>query len=180
MARYESGDLVTFYFVVKDDKEEGVKMIKGWTHKKVLAEYYMEFHKCPSYSLKKVTKTIDEIREITEENPDDEIKVANLLTRKREGKRAGKDVETIQIPATETELRFVASECNTLVAGLVGYSYLNASVPFLKKKYQKALSTLLLPSLIMAACHNQRDKYVQQIELDELMILFKAFPSDFG
>lgn len=180
MAKYESGDIATYYFIVKDDKEEDLKFIRAWTDKKLLAEYYMEFHNCPSYSLKKITKTIDEIQEITEENTEDQIKIANVITRKREGKRAGKDIETIQIPVTETELRFIASECNTMAAGLVGYSYLNASVPFLKKKYQKALATLLLPSLIMASCHNQRDKYVQQIELDELMILFKGFPHDFG
>lgn len=181
MAKYEEGDLVTYYFVVKDDHQNDMKIIKGWTDSKVLAETYIKLHNCPHYHLKKVTKTIEEIRRITEENHNDEIVPASVITRKRKKKgKHDQDFERITIVATQTEMDVMGSEYHTFMSGHVDYGYLNQVLPYLKKKYQSALNCFFLPSVIKKTCANHEDKKIQFIELDQLMILVKAFPDDFG
>ena len=57
MLRYEPGDIATFYFIIKEDGNN--KEIKAWSDKKQLVEFYMDFHKCPKFRLKKITKPIE-------------------------------------------------------------------------------------------------------------------------
>jgi len=176
MAKYEPGDIATYYFVILED-EHG-KRIQGWTDRKSLAEFYMKFHNCSNYRLKKVTKTIEEIRGITEENCHDEIILANIITRDRNKK--GSEIKHIVVPTTETEIRFVNEECDTFFSGKVNYAYLDGATQFLKNKYQRALERLFLPLIISKAVYNRSDPYREGIELDQLMVLFRSFPTNFG
>jgi hypothetical protein len=177
MLAYDPGDSATFYFVVRDN-EDGTRKVRGWTDRKQLAEFYMEFHKCPRYSLKKITKSIEEIHEITEENNVDEIILANIYIKDRD-KNNGES-KIIVIPATENELQFLNEETQTSFSSRIGYSYLNGVIPYLKKKYISALEDMFLSSLILKEVHNKRDKYNQKIDFDQLMLLFRSFPEEFG
>lgn len=173
MAKYEPGDTVTYYFILRDDDD---KVIKAWTDKKKLAEFYMEFHNCPSYVLKTVTKTIEEIVAITEENLHDEINIVNLYTRKN-NKGDGK---LITIPATELEATIIREEANTFFQTKIDYGLLNEAISFLKPRYRKAFDRIFLSSIIRYVIHNKHDAITQQINLDQLMVLIKSFPNDFG
>lgn len=175
MKKYDSGDMATFYFVVKENHQE--KEIKGWTDIKQLAEFYMDFHKCPSYRLKKITKTIEDIVRITEENRNDEIEIVNIYVKDRDN--IG-DVKIIVIPATETERQFIREETETCFASRIAYGYLNGAIPYLKNKYKEALNDIFLLSIINKTVHNRNDKHNRRIDFDQLMVLFRAFPNDFG
>ena len=175
MERYEPGDIATFYFVIRVEQNE--KMVRGWTDNKQLLEFYMDFHKCPKYSIKKITKPIEEIHKITEENYHDEIVIGNIYTKDRDGKD---DKKMIAIPVTSTELTFIATETNTSFSGLINYGYLNGVIPYLKGKYREGLSDIFLTSLIRKEVENKKDKYNQVIDFDQLMLLFRSFPDDFG
>lgn len=175
MLKYEPGDIATFYFIINEYND--TKEIKGWTSKKQLAEFYIDFHKCPKYQLKKITKPIEEIYKITEDYYHSEIIIGNILVKNREKKG---EVKLISIPATQDELNFIHEESSTFFATMMGYSYLNNVIPYLKKKYIEALDDIFLSSVIKKAIHNQSDKINQYIQLDELMILLKSFPENFG
>jgi REP element-mobilizing transposase RayT len=175
MAVYEPDDIVTCYFIIKKNNND--KRIKAWSEKKSLINIYMKFHNCSNFEVKKITTSLKEIRYITEENLHDEIAITNIITRDRNKKHSVPIV--IQIPATDIELRFVKEESDTFYASHIDYGSLNKVIPYLKYKYQKALDILLLNSIIRRTVHNKIDKINQQIELDELMILFKSFIDDF-
>jgi hypothetical protein len=175
MATYEMDDIVTCYFVVKNEKDEN--RIVGWNNNKSMVDIYMKFHNCPKLKVKKVTKPLKELRYFTEENLHDEIIIANIITRDRNKKSAVPIV--IQIPVTAVELRFIKEESNTFFSGRINYGYLNSAIPYLKNKYQKALSILLLNSIILKTVFDQRDRINERIELDELVILIKSFTNDF-
>ena len=136
MLRYEPGDIATFYFIIKEDGNN--KEIKAWSDKKQLVEFYMDFHKCPKFRLKKITKPIEEIRKITEESYHDEITIGHIRVRDREKKKG--DVKLITIPATQNELNFLSEESSNFLSTSMEYSYLNGVIPYLKKKYREALS----------------------------------------
>ena len=175
MPRYNPGDIVTYYFIIRDDSYG--KIIKGWTDQKLLAEFYMKFHNCKSFTLKKLTATIEEINDILRENHNDEISIVNILV--RDQKRKG-EMKSISIPATTVEMDFINDEDSTMFYGRIDYGYLNEIIPYFKDKYLKALSKLLLPSMIKKAVYNRSDKFNTSIQLDQLMVLVKHFPNDFG
>lgn len=177
MAEYEPGDMATYYFVIADF--DNVKRIQGWTDNKQLAEFYMDFHRCPNYRLKKITKRIEEMNEIIDESIHCEIVIGNLTTRDTSGKRSD-GIKLIQVPATRSELTFITEETATFFATNMAYSYLNGVVPYLKKKYQDALDDLFLSAILKASIHNIPNKISQQIQLDQLMMLAKSFPTHFG
>ena len=151
-------------------------VIKAWTDKKKLATFYMEFHNCPRYILKTITKRIEDIVAITEENLHDEINIVNIYTRKND-KGDGK---LITIPATELEATIIREEANTFFQTKIDYSLLNEASGFLKEKYQRAFNKIFLTSIIRYVIHNKHDEVVQQINLDQLLVLIKSFPEDFN
>ena len=179
MAKYQSGDIVTFYFVIKDMGSE--KIIQGWTDNKEIAKFYIEFHKCKDFKLKKITNTIEEINKISEENWNDEIKLFNIITRNRNKKSKHDDnFETIAIPATETEIRFVREETSTFLASRINYGLLNEVIPYMKKKYRDVLESIFLTDIIRKVIYNKNERITQLVEIDQLMILYKSFPENFG
>jgi len=174
----EGDDIVTYYFIIHHDRD--IKRIAGWTSKKKLAEAYMKFHNCPDFELKKVTRTLDEIYKITqEENLHDEIGISHIYTRNRKKDRSD-ELKIIIIPATKSEMNLVKTECDTLFAGRIDYTCIDRAFPYLKKKYREALEILFLGSILRKAIHNRSDKYNSVIEFDQLMVLFKSLNSSFG
>ena len=77
MAKYQPGDIVTYYFIIKEF--DGNKIIQGWTDNKELAKFYMDFHKCKKFKIKTITDSIEEINKIREENWNDEIKLFHII-----------------------------------------------------------------------------------------------------
>jgi hypothetical protein len=179
MSKYQAGDIATFYFVIKE--MDGNKIIQGWTDNRELAKFYMEFHKCKHFKLKSMTSSIEDIRKVTEENWNDEIKIYHIITRNRNRKNSKDDyVTTISVPATETECMFIRDEINTLLSSQINYSYINDALPYLKNKYQEALKSIFLTDMIKKAIYSQNTPIVQSIEFDHLLILYKSFPENFG
>ena len=70
MAKYEEGDIVTYYFIIVEDGND--KRIQAWSDHKELVKYYMEFHKCKYYSIKKVDDIFERVMDIINENANDE------------------------------------------------------------------------------------------------------------
>ena len=179
MAQYEPGDIVTYYFIIMNDN--GNKRIQAWTNRKELAKFYYEFHNCKNFSIKKITKTIEDMRRILEENANDEIMIANINIKNHE--RSGKkDPETvmISIPATRTEMTFINEETSSFMLSQVRYSYLDSAIPYLKNKYQKALNDIFLPAVIKKVCYNKESAITQSLYMDHLMVLYRSFPDMFG
>lgn len=179
MAKYEPGDIATFYFVVKEHGSE--KIIQGWTDNKEIAKFYMEFHKCKYFKLKSVTNNIEEIYKITiEENMNDEIKLFHIITKNCGKHKKGESYGMVCIPATEVESTFIREEANAFMSSHVNYSLINDAFPYLKKKYQNILQSIFLPDVISKVVYNKNPRFTQEIEFDHLMILFKTFPENFG
>lgn len=179
MAKYQPGDIVTYYFVIKEI--DGNKMIQGWTDNKELANFYMDFHKSKNLVLKKMSGTIEEITKVLNESYNDEIQLAHVITRNRDKSSKNSDAATtICIPATEFECRFIREEANTFMASRINYSFINDAMPFLKKKYQNVLQSIFLTDIIRKTVYSQNVKFAQMVEYDSLMILLKSFPEIFG
>ena len=178
MAKYESGDIVTYYFIIKENKND--KMIQGWTDNKSIANFYMEFHKAKGFRIKSITNTIDEINKILDDNWNDEIKMCNIITRNRGKHRKGEEIASIVIPATSTELAFIREEANTFMTSRINYSFINDAIPYLKNRYQDALKSIFLSDVVLKVIYNKNSKFTQLIEFDQLMILFRSFPENFG
>jgi hypothetical protein len=172
--KYSVGDIVTYYFIVQKD-DNNSKVIKAWTDNKKLAKFYLEFHHCPNFRLKKLTDRIENISKITEENYHDEIVLYNALIKGKGGKS-----KIIVIPATEIEIRFINEECQSFLYTKIDYSYLSNAIPFMKEKYQKAFDNIFLNSIIKKVIEERSDKYNSLIELDQLQVLVESFPDSFG
>lgn len=179
MAKYQPGDTATFYFVI--NHLDGKKIIQGWTDNKDLAKFYMDFHRCKTFELKAVTKSIEEINKLCEENWNDEIKLFNILTRNRSKKKKhDDDTVMISIPGTESEFKYVREESVDFVSTNINYGLINDALPYLKPKYQKALQAILLTHIIKKVVYNQPNKVSDMIEIDQLVVLFSTFTESFG
>lgn len=172
MAKYEPGDIVTFYFIIKDEGK--YSHIKGWTDNKKLANFYLQFHHSPSLRIKSVTKRIEEMNGMINENIHDEIVIANLYT------RDGRESKMVIIPATTNELTLIRDECSTFFSGRVNYHWMDIWYRFFKNKYVKALDKLFLDNVIKFALHNKMDHITSQIDIDQIRILLRIFQEDFG
>ena len=175
MKEYSSGDIVTYYFILRNDSISDGTII-GWSDDKTLIDFYMSFHNCKNLKVKKMTDTIDSISMILEENVHDEIVIANLVTR-GEDKR---EIKILYIPVTENEINLIYEECNTFFAGRITYHVLNVVMDHLKKKYREALDRIFLKSVIQQVIHVNQDKITSSIDLDQIRILVKSFPENFG
>lgn len=178
MAKYEPGDVVTYYFVIHDDGTR--KDIVGYTDDKDLAKVYLDFHSCKNLRIKSATKRIEDINKILEENWNDEIGICNIITRNRDKRRKGEETATINIPATRTETTFINEEVKMFMASSVRYSYLHDVIPYLKDKYLSALDDIFLTSIIATVCDNVTRPELQAIEMDQLIVLFRMQPDLFG
>lgn len=178
MKTYQHGDIATFYFVIKEI--DNSKIIQGWTDNKDIVKFYMDFHKCKKFKIKTVTKTIEDIIKIIEENWNDEITMYNIITKNRNKRKHEDDFITICIPATETECRFIREEANTFVASRINYGLINDAIPYLKNKYQDILQSIFLTDVVSKVIYSKNSKFTDNIQFDDLMILYKSFPENFG
>jgi len=178
MAKYQNGDIVTYHFIIKSIN--GDKIIQGWTDNKEIAKFYFDFHKSKYFTIKSITDTIDNISKILEENWNDEIKIFNIITKNRTGKRKDGEYINISIPATETEMMFIREESISFMSSRINYGLINEAIPYMKKKYQDILKSIFLPDIILKVVYSRNSKFVQSIQFDDLMILFRSFPENFG
>ena len=169
-------DEVTFYLIVSS--LGGDRLIKAWTSDKKLAKMYLEFHACPDFHLKQITDSQTQMKMLSDENFHDDILIANIKTRDR--KKDYPDMCLVSVPLTNSELTLINGEADTFFGTKVSYHLLSEAVPYLKTKYRKALNQLLLGSVMNFVVHNRADKIISQIYLDELLILFRFFPTEFG
>lgn len=178
MAKYEEDDIATFYFIVfEPDNYRDENTIVAWSDDKRMAEVYMEFHHCDKLKLKKKTDYLYRITEILNENIHDEINIYNINI--NDPKKPGR-VKSIQIPATETEFRFINEETNTFLSSRICYSYINEAFPYLKNKYQKALTNIFLYDVMKKVLHERGSKFIEEVQFDQLMVLFTCFSDRFG
>lgn len=177
MKRYDEDDVMTCYFVVYDD--DGTKYIRAWSDDKDLIQMYLDFHKCKKYRMKKITDTFREIVKVIEENFNDEVGMFNLSTRNKGGKKS-EPTKTIVVPMTDTESMMVNEETNTYLASRINYGYINEVFSYLKPKYQKALKMIFLEDVMKKVVYEKSGRFVSNIELDELLVLYKSLPDQFG
>lgn len=174
MALHDPDDIVTAYFVLKE--KDGVTIIQGWSEDKNLVKSYMEFHNCKKFRVKKVTLKAKLMYEKYEENLHDEITIFHIGTK---DKNHPGEIKTIPIPATTTEFNLINEETNTLVSSMIPYSYMNGAILYLKRKYRKALADTKLLDFIENVLHGQRSKFLENIQFDQLILLYKLFSDNF-
>lgn len=179
MAKYDEDDVIDCYFIINKTKVlyNEKNNIKAWSTNKALVDYYMAFHRCKDFKVKKFTMQAKDMMDAINEAIHDEIKICNINT--RDPKNPHK-VKIIQIPATDTEIMFLNEETNSLLSTFIEYSDMNVMIPYLKKKYRHALSDILLADCIKRAIHNKPSKVLESIDLDQLALLVNFFPEDFG
>lgn len=173
--KYDSGDIVTYYFIINDDGKN--KMVQGWTDNKKLAKFYLEFHNCKRFSMKILTKTIEEIAILLEENNNDEIKVMNITI--RDSKNHDR-VKYASVPMTNTEFMFINEECKSLMASVVNYAFIESAIPYLKNSYMKDLKMILLLDSIDSTIHGKTSAIIKEMKFDQMMVLLQSFPDNFG
>ncbi len=173
--KYESGDIVTYYFIINDDGKN--KLIQGWTDNKSLAKFYLKFHKCKRFSMKILTKTIEDISRLLEENNNDEIKIMNITVRDSKNRNR---VKYISVPMTSTEFMFVNEECKSLMASVVNYAFIESAIPYLKNSYKKDLKMILLLDSIESNIHQKTSAIIKEMEFDQMVALLQLFPDNFG
>jgi len=181
---YEANDIVDCYFIVfHDEGPSSHKRVVGWSLDKNMIEFYLQFHKCKRMVVKKVTGEMQKVYRIMDENTvsmDDEINIYNIDTIDREKHK----LKTVQIPATQTEMRFMTEEVNTYWSSHISYGTLNQLMSFVKPKYQDALRGIYLNQFVEKVVSNWSPDlgvYVpDHIMIDQLRLLVKSFPGMFG
>lgn len=176
MKRYNIGDMATFYFIIRKNKNKD-SIIQAWTDVKALAEFYIDFHKCPAYSVRKITDRIETINNMIDDYYYNEISIANIYMRSKSNRCSKKN---ITLPLTSSELLTIQDSCDTFGSDIIDYANMNEMIPYLKNKYQKALNNIFLSAIIRRVIHNKPEKITQLIDFDQLAILTRMFPSEFG
>ena len=176
---YEKDDLVTFYFIIIKDERHGSR-IQAVTDSKDLAEFYMEFHKCKRFKLKKVHDYYRNILETLNECIHDNIELYTIDIKNPNGK-PGKESKQLIVPLTESEYRMINEECATFMSSLINYNFINQRVGFLKNKYQRALADIRLKDVLDStlAKTERPSPFILSISLDQLKILLSCYPDNF-
>lgn len=177
MKPYERGDIVTYYFVIMTDGDK--RIINAWTDDKQLAKFYMEFHKCPKFTLKPVTKAAEEFVDVINDNALDEIKIHRIKIRNPDGSKK-KPLKYVEVPMTENERGLIRTNSTDLMGFQVNYSLLNEMMPYLKGFYRKGLEMIMLPEAIKISCYSKSGRMWSQCELDELLLFYTSNPEVFG
>lgn len=175
--KYQLDDMVTFYFVIYTNPQNGSKDIQAYSDDHALVKYYMEFHNCSHFHMKKMTSTYHDIIKIIEENRHDDIQIVNISTNDSDHK--GK-VKMISVPMTETEYGLLTGEINSMMGGCINYHIISEFIYYLKPKYQKALKHISLIDILNWVLYSANQDKIQKMSLDELHLFIHAFPQFFG
>ena len=173
MKRYDADDIITMYFVISDKYDDN--RVKAWSDEKEYCKVYMEFHNCKSYHMKSMNGRVDDLCKIIEENNFEELGIYNLTTKDSKGNK-----KFINVPLTITEYNFINSECNDWFISRIDYNLLYSAVDFLKDKYRKGLKRIALYDVMEKVLSKRQNQFTSSVELDELRILLRSFPSEFG
>lgn len=179
MAKYEKGDIVTYWFIVCET-ESGSRHIQGWSDNKTIVKAYMEFHSCPDFTVKCKTGSIERMIEIVNHNANDEIQIVNIATRDPEAKKGRNKLKLIAIPMTGTEKMFIDDDTANFLNSAIQYSYINSALPYLKDEYQKVLDSILLTDIIQKVVHHRTSKRISYLDIDQLLLLLRIPDSHFG
>lgn len=179
MAKYEHGDIATYWFVIIED-EDGSKRIQAYSDSKDLVKYYMDFHKFPAFKLKSMTGTIDEIIPILNENANDEIHIENIYTRDPDARKGESPTKLIAIPITGTESMMLRDDTAEFLNSLIPYGYLNEAIQYMKPKWQRVLRDIFLVDIIHHVVHRNTTKRLSMLDIDQAMLLLKIPSSYFG
>ena len=174
--KLDANDIISMYFISK--VFDGHHLVQAWTDDKELLKAYMEFHKCEHFKVKKITNTVAKINVLLEENYWDEIQIYNIVTRDKSNKH--NNIGSIFIPATETEIKLIREECATFMASRIDYSFINDALPYLKERYQNVLKSIFLDDVIKMVVYSKPNRFTESITFDELILLIKSFPENFG
>lgn len=181
MKDYDPDDQVTFWFVIVRYKDGKNQMVKAWSDNKDLVDFYLQFHNSPNYSVRKVSDRYEKVLKIINGDcRNDEIQIGHLITRNRTGKRSSDPTQLVSVPVTEPEMMHLNDMKNTTCSSIVDYSALHDIMPRLKGKYRSALVILGLEDLIRKEIHNASNKFADGIFMDDVMLLLKFFPEEFG
>ncbi len=178
MRKYEVDERVTFYFVIFDDGDNN--RIQAWSDNKDYAKMYMNFHQCKNYKLKAVTKRFDDMVTILNENYHDEIELCNIRIKNVENHKKGHESRMVMVPLTSTEHMLVDDESVCFMASRVDYQYINGAFHYLKDKYQRVLKDIFLYDVMNKVIYEKQSKFTNNVETDDLMVLFRSFPDHFG
>ena len=159
MAKYEPGDIVTIYLVIMK-RPNGKSGIQAWSMNKDMAQCYMKFHNCPNFKMKSFRGTNEEVNRLTEENINDEIGIFNIRTHNPD-KPDSKKAVALPIPMTDTEYQHITSECSSFMANVITYS---------SRMYE----------VCQFVVHNKPSRILETIEFDQLLVLARSFPENFG
>lgn len=177
MAIYEHGDIVTYYFVVMKDEDTSDRRIVAWTDSKDMLKFYLNFHKCKRFTVKQYTRRVEEFNDLINENRLDEIQIFNV--RVRDPEKKGK-TKIMQIPATETEAACIRDNSSDCFGSDINYAVINNMVFYLKDKYIEGLEDIFLLDAIKKSIYSKPNTMIDRLEFDEVMLLFRCFPSMFG
>lgn len=178
---YEPGDYAEIYFILFKNKGTGEKQIHAWSDDKTLIKFYLDFHKCDSFIVKKRYDKIENIASILDENTHDEINISYITIRNPDEKKRHKEpIKRIAVPITETEMNFIQAETNSCLSTRIGYHDIYDALKFLKPKYQMALCDIKLPEVAAFVINGKRSKFVESLQYDELMVLMMSFQDKFG
>lgn len=178
MAKYEPGDIVTIYLVIMK-RPNGKSGIQAWSMNKDMAQCYMKFHNCPNFKMKSFRGTIEEVNRLTEENINDEIGIFNIRTHNPD-KPDSKKAVALPIPMTDTEYQHITSECSSFMANDINYSFMAEAYDYMKPEYQRLFRNILMYEVCQFVVHNKPSRILETIEFDQLLVLARSFPENFG
>ena len=80
---------------------------------------------------------------------------------------------------TITEMSIVNDDANTFMGSRIKYSKLEEYMPYLKTKYQKALSAIFLDQVIAKVMHEANTKFTNSVLLDDLIVFYRNYAEYF-
>ena len=173
MKRYDEDDTIVLYAAVY--KDGGITYIRAWSDNKDLVQAYLDFHKCKRFKMKSLTGVVKDLMNIINENIHDEVNMFNIKIHDKQNK-----IKMISVPMTETEFNTIQSERVHYFQSHIDYHAINTAFYFLKNKYQRALSGILLEDAMKSVCHDKTSELLKRIKFDEFLILVRSFPDYFG
>lgn len=163
--RYDLNDEATFYVIYNN------RDVVAYTDIKELAKAYLSISNNKNLKCQVVEGLIQDIRKnITEINYHSEIKlrVVNTFDNKKE--------KSLMVPMTKNDEHLFSDNLNNYLYQYIDYYLLSTMVPYLKSKYNQALSSLLLPEVIDSVIYGKHsDSLLNDVKLDEVKLFASLF-----